>query len=131
MIRREFIAFLAGVGASWPTRGRAQQRFRIGLLDTGLGAAFSVPFTRKLTELGYVEGRNLVLERKSAEGDVERLNGLAAELVRDQVDLIVTPAPQPDLPQRRARARSQSSSELIAIRSASAWLQVSPAPVEI
>jgi ABC-type uncharacterized transport system substrate-binding protein len=90
MIRREFIAFLAGVGASWPTRGRAQQRFRIGLLDTGLGAAFSVPFTRKLTELGYVEGRNLVLERKSAEGDVERLNDLAAELVRDQVDLIVT-----------------------------------------
>src|SRR5262245_13778479 len=90
MRRREFIALLASVAASWPTIGRAQQRFRIGLLDTGLGATFSVPFTRKLTELGYVEGKNLVLERKSAEGNVERLNDLAAELVRDQVDLIVT-----------------------------------------
>jgi putative tryptophan/tyrosine transport system substrate-binding protein len=90
MIRREFIALLAGVGASWPTIGRAQQRFRIGLLDTGLGATFAVPFTRKLTDLGYVEGRNLLLERKSAEGHLERLDGLAAELVREQVDLIVT-----------------------------------------
>jgi putative ABC transport system substrate-binding protein len=90
MIRREFIALLAGVVASWPTIGRAQQRFRIGLLDTGLGDAFAVPFTRKLTELGYVEGKNLILERKSAEGHVEHLNELATELVREQVDLIVT-----------------------------------------
>ena len=58
--------------------------------SSGLGATFFVPFMRKLTELGYVEGRNLALERKSAEGNVERLNDLAAELVRDQVDLIVT-----------------------------------------
>jgi hypothetical protein len=88
--RREFVAVLGAVMASWPTPARAQQRFRIGLLDTGLGAAFFVPFMRKLTELGYVEGGNLVLERKSAEGNVERLDDLAAELVRGQVDLIVT-----------------------------------------
>src|SRR5436309_4909228 len=90
MIRREFIMVLGAVMASCPMTARAQQRFRVGLLDTGLGGAFFVPFMRKLTELGYVEGRNLVLERKSAEGSVERLNDLAAELVREQVDLIVT-----------------------------------------
>jgi len=45
---------------------------------------------RKLAELGYVEGRNVVIERKSAEGNPERLKDLAADLVRQQVDVIVT-----------------------------------------
>jgi putative ABC transport system substrate-binding protein len=90
MRRREFIMLLAGAAASWPLAARAQQRFKIGLLDTGLGAAFAVPFMRKLAELGYVEGRNVVIERKSAEGNPERLKDLAADLVRQQVDVIVT-----------------------------------------
>jgi putative ABC transport system substrate-binding protein len=90
MRRREFIMLLAGAAASWPLAARAQQRFKIGLLDTGLGAAFAVPFMRKLVELGYVEGRNVVIERKSAEGNPERLKDLAADLVRQQVDVIVT-----------------------------------------
>jgi putative tryptophan/tyrosine transport system substrate-binding protein len=84
------LTILAGAIGCWPMAVQAQQRFKIGLLDTGLGARFAVPFTRKLAELGYVEGRNLVLERRSAEGNVERLNDLAAELVRDQVNVIVT-----------------------------------------
>jgi putative ABC transport system substrate-binding protein len=90
MRRREFITLLGGAAASWPLAARAQQRFKIGLLDTGLGAAFAVPFMRKLVELGYVEGRNVVIERKSAEGNPERLKDLAADLVRQQVDVIVT-----------------------------------------
>jgi len=90
LIARKFIALVAGVCACSPTMGHAQQQFRVGLLDTGLGATFAVPFTRKLTELGYVEGKNLVLETKSAEGNTERLNELAAELVRNQVNVIVT-----------------------------------------
>jgi putative ABC transport system substrate-binding protein len=90
MRRREFITLLGGAAASWPLAARAQQRFKIGLLDTGLGAAFAVPFMRKLAELGYVEGRNVVIERKSAEGNPERLKDLAADLVRQQVDVIVT-----------------------------------------
>jgi putative tryptophan/tyrosine transport system substrate-binding protein len=90
MRRREFITLLGGAAASWPLAARAQQRFKIGLLDTGLGAAFAVPFVRKLVELGYVEGRNVVIERKSAEGNPERLKDLAADLVRQQVDVIVT-----------------------------------------
>jgi hypothetical protein len=55
MRRREFITILGGA-AAWPLAARAQQRFKIGVLDAGLGAAFTVPFMRKLTELGYAEG---------------------------------------------------------------------------
>jgi putative ABC transport system substrate-binding protein len=90
MRRREFITLLGGGAASWPLAARAQQRFKIGLLDTGLGAAFAVPFVRKLVELGYVDGKNVVIERRSAEGNPERLKDLAADLVRQQVDVIVT-----------------------------------------
>ena len=90
MKRREFITLLGGSAALWPLAGRAQKFFKIGLLDTGLGANFSVPFVRKLVELGYVEGQNVVIERRSAEGSAELLAGLAADLVRQQVDVIVT-----------------------------------------
>jgi putative tryptophan/tyrosine transport system substrate-binding protein len=90
MRRREFMTLLGGAAVAWPLAARAQQRFKIGLLDTGLGAAFAVPFMGKLAELGYVEGKNAVIERKSAEGNPERLKDLAAELVRQQVDVIVT-----------------------------------------
>ena len=90
MRRREFITFLGGAAAAWPLAARAQRRVKIGLLDTGLGAAFTVPFMRKLAELGYVEGTNVDIERKSAEGNTERLKEFATELVRQQVDVIVT-----------------------------------------
>jgi putative ABC transport system substrate-binding protein len=88
--RREFITLLGGAAAAWPFLARAQQRFKIGLLDAGLGAAFAVPFMRKLGELGYVEGKNVVIERRSAQGNAERLNEFAADLVRERVDVIVT-----------------------------------------
>jgi putative ABC transport system substrate-binding protein len=90
MQRRDFITLLGGAAATWPLAVRAQKPFKIGLLDTGLGAVFAVPFMQKLVELGYVEGRNVVIERKSAGGNVELLTGLAADLVRQQVDVIVT-----------------------------------------
>jgi len=90
MKRREFITLLGGSATLWPLAGRAHKFFKIGLLDTGLGANFSVPFVRKLVELGYVEGQNVVIERRSAEGNAELLAGLAADLVRQQVDVIVT-----------------------------------------
>ena len=90
MKRREFITLLGGSAALWPLAAHAQKLFKIGLLDTGLGANFAVPFVRKLVELGYVEGKNVVIERRSAEGNAELLAGLAADLVRQQVDVIVT-----------------------------------------
>jgi putative ABC transport system substrate-binding protein len=89
MRRREFIAFVSGA-ALWPVIVHAQQRFKIGMLDTGIGPFFTLPFMSKLEELGFVEGKNLVVERRSAEGNNERLKEFAADLVRQRVDVIVT-----------------------------------------
>ena len=89
MRRRAFIAALGGA-AALPLVARAQQRFKIGLLNTGASTFFIAPFIGKLGELGYLEGRNLVIERKFAEGNSERLKEFAADLVRQHVDVIVT-----------------------------------------
>jgi putative tryptophan/tyrosine transport system substrate-binding protein len=90
MRRREFIKVLGGAAAAWPLAARAQQHFRIGLLNTGASTFFVAPFMGKLKELGYQEGKNIVVERKFAEGSPERLKEFAADLVRQQVDVIVT-----------------------------------------
>jgi putative tryptophan/tyrosine transport system substrate-binding protein len=90
MTRREVFAFAAALPALAPFAAAAQHRFKIGLLDTGLGATFAVPFLRKLSDLGYVEGQTIIIERRSADGKPERLNDLAEELVRQQVEVIVT-----------------------------------------
>ncbi len=95
MKRREFITLLGGAAAAWPLATRAQQPkvWRIGMLETisaELNAANLSAFRRGLRELGYVEGRNLVLDYRSAEGDAKRFPGLAAELIHLNVDLIVT-----------------------------------------
>jgi putative tryptophan/tyrosine transport system substrate-binding protein len=90
MHRREFIRLL-GVASLLPDSALAQQqRFRIGLLDTGLGDSFASPFLRKLEELGYVDGRNVIIERRSAAGNQKLLADLADDLVRARVDIIVT-----------------------------------------
>jgi putative ABC transport system substrate-binding protein len=86
MKRREFIRLIGGAAASVPLAARAQQRFKIGLLETGGdNPFFTVPFTRKLEELGYVEGKNLVIQHRPAEG-----KEFAADLVQQRVDVIVT-----------------------------------------
>src|ERR1700752_4233183 len=67
--------------------------FRIGILVSGASASVSLPrveaFRQRLRELGYVEGKNIAIEYRSAEGKLERLPALAAELVRLKVDVIV------------------------------------------
>jgi putative ABC transport system substrate-binding protein len=94
--RREFITLLGGEAAAWPLTARAQQLgrvYRIGLLETAPVAANAANFDalrKGLRELGYVEGRNLVLDYRSADGRPERFPQLAAELLRLNVDLIVT-----------------------------------------
>src|SRR5215471_8366244 len=91
MKRREFISLIGSAVVSVPLAARAQQHFKIGLLETGGdNSFFTVPFMRKLEELGYLEGRNLVIERRPAEGSAERLKEFAADLVRQRVDVIVT-----------------------------------------
>ena len=86
MIRREFIAGL-GSAAAWPMAARAQQPSMpvIGYISAGFpeGLPFrTVAFRQGLNELGFVEGQNVVVERRFAEGHFERLPDFAAELVK-------------------------------------------------
>jgi putative ABC transport system substrate-binding protein len=91
--RREFITLLGGTAAAWPLAARAQQSkaTRIGALYIGLadGESFKKELREGLRELGYVEGQSIAFEFRSAEGKLDRLPELAAELVRLKVDLIV------------------------------------------
>jgi putative ABC transport system substrate-binding protein len=91
--RRDFITLLGGAAVAWPHAVRAQQSkvARIGALYVGTAdaASFKKELREGLQELGYVEGQNIAFEFRSAEGKLDRLPELAAELVRLKVDVIV------------------------------------------
>ena len=96
--RREFITLLGGA-AAWPVAARAQQPkvWRVGCLYPSsasdvMGVATLEAFRLKLLELGYVEGRNLIIDLRRAEGDYSRLPALAAELVALRPDVIFASA---------------------------------------
>ena len=93
MTRREFITLLGGAPA-WPLVARAQQPKvpTIGALVIGniSPEEFWREFRQGLRDLGYIEGQNIRFEFRSAEGQIDRLPELAAELVRLKVDVIVT-----------------------------------------
>ena len=99
MRRREFIALVGGV-AAWPHAGRSQQSAMpvIGYLGAQSPAVFASrvrAFRQGLAELGFVEGRNVAIEFRWAEGQHNRLAALAAELVNLQVTVIVAPGGAP------------------------------------
>ena len=94
--RRDFITLLGSAAAAWPRAARAQpsgKTYRIGLLGPGsyAGRKRDIDALRMgLRRLGYEEGRNLVIEYRWAEGRYDRLLELTAELVKLNIDVLVT-----------------------------------------
>jgi putative ABC transport system substrate-binding protein len=93
--RREFITLVGGAAAGWPLAARAQQTkvARIGFLGLDSASSHSARLAALravLRDLGWLEGTNLLIEYRWAEGNYERLSGLADELVQLKVDVLVT-----------------------------------------
>src|SRR5262245_47059053 len=97
MRRREFITLLGGA-ATWPLAARAQQSSKvqwIGFLDplsraSLIGMGWATAFRLGLHDLGYVEGKNIIIEYRWSEGKYDRLPSLTAELVHLGIDIFVT-----------------------------------------
>jgi putative tryptophan/tyrosine transport system substrate-binding protein len=108
MRRREFITLFGGAAVAWPLAARAHEAAkipRVGYLSPGSSTAELArdeAFRQGLRELGYIEGKSIVIEYRFAEGKFERLPGLAAELVRLDVDVIVALVTQASLAAKHA-----------------------------
>jgi ABC-type uncharacterized transport system substrate-binding protein len=95
MRRRDFISFLGSFAAGWPLAAHAQQSPVIGLLNSGSPTTSPsvAAFRQSLSESGYVEGQNLAIEYRWADGSYEKLPKLAADLVGRRVSAIFAGGP--------------------------------------
>jgi putative tryptophan/tyrosine transport system substrate-binding protein len=105
MRRREFISLLGGAAAAWPLAARAQQPakvWRIGIIVEGMRSAAYDGFLQGMDELGYVSGRNYVVEWRFADGRYLRTLELVADFMRLNIDLIFLGSPAMVYPVRQA-----------------------------
>src|SRR5438132_2124246 len=115
MTRREFITLVGSAAAAWPLAARAQQPVRsakIGHLESGFPSSsphLLAAFQQGLRELGYIEGQNVFIERRYAEGRSDRLPQLADGLVQFGVDVIFAIGP----PQAHAAAKATSTIPIV------------------
>jgi putative ABC transport system substrate-binding protein len=98
MRRRELITLLGGAAATWPLAAHAQQQTMpligfLSALSQSTAPHMTAAWQRGLRETGFVEGRNVAIEYRFADGQYGRLPALAAELIRRPVDLILAQAP--------------------------------------
>ena len=110
--RRRLLLEVAALSVALPSGSYAQQHgkvWRVGVLSArrrpvSMDVDYYGAFGRRLSELGYVEGRNLIIEWRFAEGDYDRLPGMAAELVKQNVDVILALGPPGALAAQKATA---------------------------
>ena len=108
MRRREFIALFGSMTAAWPLAARAQQRGKVatigflGPATPSVASKLVAAFVNRLRDLGWVEGRNLTIEYRWAEGQNDRYAEIASEFVALNVDLIVTWGSAPVLAAKQA-----------------------------